>query len=47
MILLEFGTDHDTGLVKYDDKGQLLEYTESLLSLPGESEQALEERMRL
>jgi F-box interacting protein len=46
------GTDHDTGLVKYDDKGQLLEYhsyshefevavyTESLLSLPIESEQA-------
>ncbi|KEH32224.1 galactose oxidase [Medicago truncatula] len=46
------GTDQETGLVRYNDKGQLLEhrpyssefeavvYTESLLSLPGESEQA-------
>jgi len=60
------GTDGDTGLVKYNDKGQLLEhrsycndpygcqvamYTESLLSLPGDNEQAIEDeeirRMRL
>nr|AFK39750.1 unknown [Medicago truncatula] len=46
------GTDQETGLVRYNDKGQLLEhrpyssefeavvYTEFLLSLPGESEQA-------
>jgi len=46
------GIDQETGLVRYNDKGQLLEhrpyssefeavvYTESLLSLPGESEQA-------
>jgi hypothetical protein len=49
------GTDGGTELVKYDDKGQLLEhhcyyndgfgsqvamYTQSLLSLPGDNEQA-------